>query len=171
MPRFYKPGLTEVELLCIERMLEKSLPADYRHFLTEMNGFYLTSPDDVDIPLSAVDEGQISVDRLFGFLPSDPVNDVVDFNKEFIEELDFLDDAIAIGEDGGGNPYVIVSGAGAGVYYWDRTHLHEGDSKKQFDIAEVNGCGNLYFVAADFCKFYSLIMKRLGGSHERVQAL
>jgi len=46
---------------------------------------------------------------------------------KLIDELSFIKGVFAIGEDGGGNPYVLISEPGReGVYYWERTHLHEG---------------------------------------------
>jgi hypothetical protein len=137
-----------------------------------MNGFYLTAPDYAQIPLSAVDEGVISFDRFFGLLPEEDGNDLIYFNKEFIEELDFFDEAVAIGEDGGGNPYVMIGKLGGkGVYYWDRTHLHESDLKNNFDIPGQNDCGNLFFVSGSFVEFYDLIIECLGGAPVFIEAV
>jgi len=160
----YKPGLKSVDVDYIETEIGRALSVGYREFLCKMNGFYLTAPDYAQIPLSAVDEGVISFDRFFGLLPEEDCNDVICFNKEFIEELEFLDEAVAIGEDGGGNPYVMVGKRGEqGIYYWDRTHLHESDLKNDFDIPERNDCGNLFFVTGSFVEFYDLVVKCVGG--------
>ena len=165
MPIVYKPGLKPVDVDYIEVEISRALPIEYREFLSNMNGFYLTAPDYAQIPLNAVDEGVISFDRFFGLLPEEECNDLICFNKEFIEELDFLDEAVAIGEDGGGNPYVMVGNRGEkGVYYWDRTHLHECDLKSDFDIPEQNDCGSLFFVSGSFVEFYDLIIKFVGAA-------
>lgn len=164
MPIVYKRGLTASDIAQVELELGKSLPVEYRIFLQEMNGFFIAAPDYVEIPLSSVAEGLISFDRLFGWLPEEECNDVVAFNQEFIEELAFLNNAIAIGEDGGGNPYVIVSEPKrTGIYYWDRTHLHEDESTKNADIPERNDCGSLFFIASSLGEFYRLISHQLGG--------
>lgn len=165
MPVEYKTGLNSTDVDRIETEIGRSLSVEYRAFLCKMNGLYLTAPDNAQIPLSAVDEGVISFDRFFGLLPEEYCNDVICFNKEFIGELDFLGEAVAIGEDGGGNPYVMVGKRGEkGVYYWDRTHLHESDLKNDFDIPEQNDSGNLFFVSGSFVEFYDLIVKCVGGA-------
>ncbi|MCP1418456.1 hypothetical protein J3D47_002699 [Pseudomonas laurylsulfativorans] len=165
MPVVYKAGLKSADVDRVETGIGRGVSVDYRAFLCKMNGFYLTAPDYAQIPLSAVGEGVISFDRFFGLLPDGNCSDVICFNKEFIEELDFLDEAVAIGEDGGGNPFVMVGKRGEkGVYYWDRTHLHESDLKNYFDIPEQNDCGNLFFVSGSFVEFYDLIIKSVGGS-------
>lgn len=164
MPIVFKKGLTESELARVESELNILLPAGYRDFLERMNGLFIVAPDYVEIPLSSVEDGFISFDRIFGWHPQEECNDVVAFNKEFIDELAFLGDVIAIGEDGGGNPYVIVSQSKRdGVYYWDRTHLHDEDSLKTADILEKDDSGSLYFVSSSLGEFYKLITIQLGG--------
>lgn len=168
MPIVCKRGLTASDIAQVELELGKSLPVEYRIFLQKMNGFFIAAPDYVEIHLSSVEEGFISFDRLFGWLPEEECNNVVAFNKEFIEELAFLNSAIAIGEDGGGNPYVIVSDSDSdsdrnGVYYWDRTHLHEGESTKNADFPERNDSGSLFFITSSLGEFYRLISHQLGG--------
>jgi hypothetical protein len=112
MPVVYKAGLKSADVDRVETGIGRGVSVDYRAFLCKMNGFYLTAPDYAQIPLSAVGEGVISFDRFFGLLPDGNCSDVICFNKEFIEELDFLDEAVAIGEDGGGNPFVMVGKRG-----------------------------------------------------------
>lgn len=170
MPILYKSGLSGSEITHVEAELKVSLPKDYKNFLSRMNGLYLTDPDFCELPFPAVDEGYIVFDRFFGLIPNEESNDLVCFNKEFSEELDFLKKVIVIGEDGGGNPYVILEGAGhEGVYYWDRTHLHEGEASNAFDIQEQMGSGNLFYAAKNFHEFYSLIIKKLGGGVKYIQ--
>jgi hypothetical protein len=165
MPIVYKRGLTASDIAQVELELGKSLPVEYRIFLQEMNGFFIAAPDYVKIPLSSVEEGLISFDRLFGWLPEEECNDMVAFNQEFIEELAFLNNAIAIGEDGGGNPYVIVSEPKrTGIYYWDRTHSHEDNSIRDTDIPERNDSGSLYFISPSLGEFYKLISNQTGGN-------
>lgn len=157
MSIFYKEGLSLSKVSEVEEKVGRKMPEDYKDFLGRMNGFYLTSPHFTEIKLNAVPDGVIAFDRFFGFLPAEESNDIVSFNHEFINELDYLPNAIAIGEDGGGNPYVILNKGR--VYYWDRTHLHEGDTLRDCDIAEQNGSGNLYFIAKNFEGFLEIIIK------------
>ncbi len=169
MPIIYKKGLQKTDLDFIESELNRSLPADYKDFLMRMNGCYLSAPDYAQIPLTAVDEGAVSFDRFFGLLPLDECNDLIQFNNEFVGEVDFLKNAVVIGEDGGGNPYVMVDegeGVRAGIYYWDRSHLHDSNTNNHFDIPEVEDCGNLFFIASDFSEFYRLILQCVGASPE-----
>lgn len=164
MPIVYKKGLTANEVARVKLELNTSFPAEYCDFLQKMNGLFIAAPDYVEIPLSSVEGGFISFDRIFGWHPQDECNDVVAFNKEFIEELAFLSNVIAIGDDGGGNPYVIVSESERdGVYYWDRTHLHEEGSIKKADILERDDSGSLYFISSTLGEFYKLISNQLGG--------
>ncbi|MBK5517993.1 SMI1/KNR4 family protein [Pseudomonas sp. TH10] len=165
MPIVYKAGLNSVEVAFVEKEVVRTFSPEYRAFLMKMNGFYLAAPDFAQIPLAAVDDGYVVFDRFFGWLPEEECNDLICFNKEFVGELDFLEEAVAIGEDGGGNPYVLIGKVGCqSVYYWDRTHLHEFDSKNQFDIPEQNDSGNLFYISGSFSEFFDLIVSSVGGT-------
>ena len=162
MPIVYKAGLTDAEMNSLEAAVNVTLPGAYRNILARMNGFYLTDPDFGQLPLKSVQDGEVSFDRLFGVIPEEECNNIISFNHEFISELAFVNGVLAIGEDGGGNPYVIVTEPGReGVYYWDRTHLHESDSINKYDIAEQGDSGHLYKVAEGVDDFFSLILASL----------
>lgn len=162
MPVIYKVGLKTAEVDTLQASLSKKLPLSYKSFLEKMNGFYLADPDFGELPFKAVDDGFITFDRFFGFLPDDEPNDLVSFNNEFIGELDYIGEAIAIADDGGGNPYVLICELDRDwVYYWDRTHLHELDLSKCWDVSEHNDSGNLYLVAQSFTDFYGFLMGNL----------
>lgn len=170
MPIVYKAGLTDAEINSLEAAVNVALPGAYRNVLARMNGFYLTDPDFGQLPLKSVQDGEVSFDRLFGVIPEEECNDLISFNSEFISELAFIGGVLAIGEDGGGNPYVLVTEPGReGVYYWDRTHLHESDSINKYDIAEQDECGHLYKVAGGVDEFYSLILASLSDDVEMVE--
>ncbi|QJI39393.1 SMI1/KNR4 family protein [Pseudomonas sp. ADAK2] len=170
MPIVYQPGLKSAEVDYIEMELNRVFSVEYRKFLSGMNGFYLTAPDYVKIPLSTIDEGTINFDRFFGLLPEEECNDVVCFNKEFIDELDIFEEAVAIGEDGGGNPYVMIGRRGEqGVYYWDRTHLHESSSTNNFDIPVQNDFGNLFLISGSFTEFYDLVVGCVSGAPDFIE--
>ena len=69
-----------------------------------------------------------------------------------------IDDKLIIGDDPGGNFYLILNGSESqGVYYWDRTHLHAEDDIQEFEIAEQNECGNIYKITNSFTEFYKKI--------------
>lgn len=163
MPIVYKYGLQDSEVNALESALNVVLPNSYRQFLGRMNGCYMTEPDYGQLPMPAIDDGIISFDRLFGILPDEECNDLISFNNEFIDELRFIGSVLAIGEDGGGNPYVLICEAGReGIYYWDRTHLHEADSANKFDVAEQSDCGHLYFIAESIDVFFDILVAALG---------
>jgi len=163
MPIVYRPGLTNSDISKIEQVLKKKLPTDYKTFLSNKNGFFISDPDFSEISTDKISDGVISFDRLFGLNENEGCNDLLSFNGEFISELNHLSGAIAIGEDGGGNPYVLLTeGKNSGVYYWDRTHLHEGDPINKFDIKEVGDSGNLFLISNSFKDFYKLIEVSLG---------
>jgi len=170
MPIVYKSGLQDSEVNALQSALNLVLPSSYRQFLGRMNGCCMTEPDYGQLPLPAIDDGVIIFDRLFGVLPDEECNDLISFNNEFIDELRFIGSVLAIGEDGGGNPYVLICEAGReGIYYWGRTHLHEADSVIKFDIAALNDCGHLYFIADSIDAFFDMVVAALGGNVVLIQ--
>ncbi|MEE3936625.1 SMI1/KNR4 family protein [Pseudomonas viridiflava] len=169
MPLVYKRGLSNTEIDRVELEIGRSLPYDFKKLLSWMNGFYLTSPDYSQIPLASVEGDVISFDRIFGLLPDEECNDLIALNNEFIDELGFLGEAVAIGEDGGGNPYVLLGEERGGLYYWDRTHLHDFYANGKLDIPEQSDCGNLFYLAPSFQAFYDMILKSLGGSVQSIE--
>ena len=170
MPIVYKSGLQDSEVNALQSALNLVLPSSYRQFLGRMNGCCMTEPDYGQLPLPAIDDGVIIFDRLFGVLPDEECNDLISFNNEFIDELRFIGSVLAIGEDGGGNPYVLICEAGReGIYYWGRTHLHEADSVIKFDIAAQNDCGHLYFIADSIDAFFDMVVAALGGNVVLIQ--
>lgn len=167
MPIIYRAGLSNYEISYAESVLNTTFPADYRAFLSERNGFYIDSPDYSEIKLTSIEDGLICFDRLFGIREQEQSNDLVAFNTEFISELNFMRNPLAIGEDGGGNPFVINP---AGVFYWDRTHLHQVKQFGENDIRERDGCGNLFYLSSSFGDFYNIVMDSLGEKPEFVLA-
>ncbi|EKY3146124.1 SMI1/KNR4 family protein, partial [Cronobacter sakazakii] len=74
-------------------------------------------------------------------------------------ELDFIDSKLIIGDDPGGNYYLMLNGERQqGIFYWDRTHLHAEDILQQFEIPEQNECGNLYRLNDTFTQFYQSVI-------------
>lgn len=85
--------------------------------------------------------------------------DVIYNNDELLSELDFIDSKLIIGDDPGGNYYLMLNGERQqGIFYWDRTHLHAEDILQQFEIPEQNECGNLYRLNDTFTQFYQSVI-------------
>ncbi|WP_428480311.1 SMI1/KNR4 family protein [Pseudomonas violetae] len=55
MPIVHKPGLKPSEISHVEAEINIVLSVEYRRFLSGMNGFYLTSPDCVQIPPNEIE--------------------------------------------------------------------------------------------------------------------
>ncbi len=159
MAIFFKKGLDKSQIEFVGKEISRVLPEDYKNFLKKINGFFVDLPDFCEIDLDVADEGIVAFDRLFGFSPDDEVNDLVSSNKEFASDLSYVPGAIIVGEDGGGNPYVILNGEKSAVYYWDRTHLHVNSKIRSHDIVEENDAGNLYFVCHGFDSFLDILKK------------
>ncbi|MGY5956775.1 SMI1/KNR4 family protein [Kosakonia sp. BK9b] len=148
--------VTEVQTLTTKYAI--TLPDDYQEFLKKQNGFVVKSPDYCALDFQGVDEGIIAFDALFGLHTLNENYDLHYHNDEFLDEIAFIRNAFIIGDDPGGNYYILVNDAGRrGVYYWDRTHLHAEDAIQAFAIPEQDECGNLYKLTPDFAAFYDLI--------------
>jgi hypothetical protein len=105
-----------------------------------------------------VDDRVIAFYALFGINMKNPNHDIFRQNENFLNELDFIDAKLIIGDDPGGNFYLILNGSESqGVYYWDRTHLHAEDDIQLFETPEQNGCGNIYKITNSFTEFYKEI--------------
>lgn len=158
MPISYGKPANKDEIKVVEGEFKISLPEDYKEFLRLKNGFVVKSPDFCELEYKGVDEGFISFDALFGINMKNPNHDIFRQNENFLSELDFIDDKLIIGDDPGGNFYLILNGSESqGVYYWDRTHLHAEDDIQEFEIAEQNECGNIYKITNGFTEFYKKI--------------
>ncbi|WP_211463043.1 SMI1/KNR4 family protein [Collimonas silvisoli] len=160
MPIKYRPGAALDAIAELESHIAHPLPGDYKDFLISHNGLTIEYPGYCEIPFNKVESGSISFGGLFGTRINEPSMDLISFNQEFISEIDFLGKSIAIGEDGGGNPFVLMLEPRSGnVLYWDRTHLHEPDDSHQADFAEVDDCGDLYVVSNSFLDFLMAIQQ------------
>jgi hypothetical protein len=65
------------------------------------------SPEYVDLPFTKVDNGEISFQALYSFSVKNENFDLIFQNKTYGSELSFLDFPFLIGEDPGGNYYLI----------------------------------------------------------------
>ncbi|HCT7900780.1 TPA: SMI1/KNR4 family protein [Enterobacter cloacae] len=146
------------EIKILQAKFKISLPEDYKEFLRMKNGFVVKSPDFCELEYAGVDEGVITFYALFGMNMKNPNHDIFRQNETFLNELDFIDGKLIIGDDPGGNFYLILNGSKSqGVYYWDRTHLHAEDDTQEFEIDEKNECGNIYKITNTFTEFYKKI--------------
>lgn len=81
-------------------------------------------------------------------------------NDELLDELSFVEHAVIIGADPGGNYYVLITEDGqSGVYYWDSTCLHLEDVKQDYSIADEDEeeTQHLYLVASTFQQFFDML--------------
>lgn len=158
MPISCGKALSDSEIHSLEIKYNITLPDDYRDFLKKKNGFVVKSPDFSELAYNGVDEGVIAFHALFGIKTQNNYNDIDYHNDNFLNEIDFLKEKIIIGDDPGGNYFLIVNiDNKKGIYYWDRTHLHSEDDIQTFEIAGKNDSGNIYKVTDDFSSFYKLV--------------
>jgi len=145
------------------------LPQSYLAWILGQNGLYISGSDYVDLPFDKVDDGQISFSALFGLNISNTKFDLAYSNSMYREDLDFMDEVFIIGDDPGGNFYLLIRNqSGEPVYYWDRTHIHMLDASFKPDIMEQNECGNLYLFSDSFEDFLSEINQHTGQMHRVV---
>lgn len=160
MPISCGKALSYSEIHSLEIKYNISLPYDYRRFLEKYNGFVVKSPDFSELRYDGVDEGIIAFHALFGMGIQNHYNDIVYHNENFLNEIDFLKEKIIIGDDPGGNYFLIINvDDEKGVYYWDRTHLHSEDDIQNFSISEKNDSGNIYKITDDFSSFCDLVFE------------
>ncbi|ELY4323523.1 SMI1/KNR4 family protein [Cronobacter turicensis] len=150
--------ITEADIQRLENRYRISLPEDYKTFLLLNNGFVVKSPDYCNLTYRGVDEGAIAFNALFGMQAKNDYYDVIYNNDELLSELDFIDSKLIIGDDPGGNYFLMVDEQNRkGIFYWDRTHLHAEDTLQQFEIPEQDECGNLYRLSDTFTAFFEMI--------------
>jgi len=158
MPISCGRSVTDAEINTLEKEYNIRLPEDYKKFLERDNGFVVKSPDFSEIDYDGVDEGIIAFYALFGLGAKNHNHDIKHHNDNYLDELDFIEDKIIIGDDPGGNYFLLINGDNKkGVFYWDRTHLHAEDDIQNFEIAEENECGNIYRITDNFSDFYEKI--------------
>jgi len=158
MPLRYHPPGDATAIAALDRDFGHRLPADYRDFLARSNGLDIAAPGWCQIPFARVDDGEVAFGELFG-LGVGKGRELRAFNREFIDEIAFVGDCLAIGEDGGGNPYVLMLEDTPGaVLYWDRTHLHRCGQGGP-DFPEQDDSGDLYRFAGSFTELLALVQR------------
>ncbi|MDN0087391.1 SMI1/KNR4 family protein [Yersinia nurmii] len=160
MPISCGNGSSDVQINNLEQLYSIHFPNDYRNFLSVYNGFVVKQPDYCELPCNDVDDGYIAFYSLFGFGVSNKNHDINHQNKEYLDELSFIEEAFIIGGDPGGNYFVLVcNGVQKGVYYWDRTHLHSEYDMQKISIQEVDECGSLYKIHHEFSDFFAELVR------------
>ncbi|EOC3062513.1 SMI1/KNR4 family protein [Cronobacter dublinensis] len=160
MAIFTGTGIGETDIDNLARRFSVTFPNDYSDFLKKYNGFRVKSPGYCNIPFNKVDNGFISFDVLFGHGVSNKYFDISTMNDELLDELSFVEHAVIIGADPGGNYYVLITEGGqSGVYYWDSTCLHLEDVKQDYSIADEDEeeTQHLYLVASTFQQFFDML--------------
>ncbi|ELY3545521.1 SMI1/KNR4 family protein [Cronobacter turicensis] len=150
--------ITEADIQRLEKTYRISLPEDYKTFLLLNNGFVVKSPDYCNLTYRGVDEGAIAFNALFGMGAENEYYDIWYNNEELFSELDFIGNKLIIGDDPGGNYFLMVNEQNRkGIFYWDRTHLHAEDTLQDYEIPEQDECGNLYRLSDTFTAFFEMI--------------
>ena len=148
----------ETEVQTLEERYNIYLPEDYRDFLRVKNGFVVKTPDFVELEYAGVDEGVIAFYALFGLGTQNLNHDIFYHNDERLIELSFINDKLIIGDDPGGNYFILLNGRNKkGIFYWDRTHLHAEDEIQDFEISEYKECGNIYKICDSFALFFESV--------------
>ncbi len=164
-----KPLDLNLQNLINEKFREK-INEDYLNCLRGANGIYVESPDFVEIPFEKVDDGFISFSSLFGVGSSNENFDLIKINESIGDDLNFLSDAVIIGDDPGGNFFVLKKNeSDYYVFYWDRTHIHNASDSQKADIQEENECGNLYLISKDINSFLRIIEEHTKEMHRVIQ--
>jgi len=146
----------------IRNLMDKyavSLDDDYIQFLKKYNGIFVDGDGDyIDIKLDKVENEFISFQALFGLNNPRRNFDLFQLNDELRQEIESLSHPLVIGEDPGGNFYVLENTPESKkVFYWDRTHLHCNANADKPDIAEHGEEGNYYMVSENFGEFWKLL--------------
>lgn len=136
--------LSKAELIDLESRLIVNLPDDYVEFISKTNGGY-SSNGDLVIHIPETND-ELIINFLLG-INSNENFDIIGWNEEYRIEMPNSTFIFGI-EIGGGKFIYITEGQDKGVYFWDSNHSLESS-----EIDE-----NVYFLAASFEEFLSLIM-------------
>lgn len=161
-------GIEQFEVKNLEKEYRLSLPSDYIDFLTRHNGLFLRDKSYSNLSFHKVDDGEVSFQALFGIKMSNDNFDLAYINK-YRDEVIALDNPFIIGEDPGGNLFLLNgNGRDHSIYYWDRTHLHLSDEGHP-DYPEKNEEGDIYTFFESFDKFYRTIISSVEGDTDIVE--
>lgn len=99
MPISYFNGTSDKAIIDLEDHYKMTLPADYKLFLAQHDGCRIISPTYCELKFAGVDDGFIAVDVLFSTKTTNENFSLLSINNEYLEELDFIENAFLIGTD------------------------------------------------------------------------
>ncbi len=145
-----RPSLDERQLAHVEQAIGKSLPNDYREFLTDFGATFVYR-----MLFSFQEQGRPSkdyIEQFYGIAPDVPLDDLASEYDDYQGRIPV--DLLPIGEDAVGNIICLgLTGEKRGkVYFWD----HEREEMEP-DDAPPNwqpGYSNISFVADSFDEFF-----------------
>lgn len=158
MSVFYSVPAVDTDIDDVAKRYSISIDPEYRQFLKKYNGIFVAGEDYVDLDFDKVENSLISFQALFGLHSTNGNFNLLNVNNDYADELSSIDSKLIIGDDPGGNYYVIGLDDSdvQCVYYWDRTHLHSFQNRAP-DIREKNEEGDLYIVANSFFDFWDIL--------------
>lgn len=101
----------------IEENFSFSLPNHYIDFLVKYGEINITFPNYVEFKVDYLEDSSVSIESILG-------NNIIEVNREFLDEIEDYIDAIIIGSDPGGN-FFLLEKTTDHILYWDRTWLHD----------------------------------------------
>jgi hypothetical protein len=141
----------------LEAKFSIKIDDSYREFLTKYNGIFIDGEDYADIEFNKVKNGFISFQSLYGLNSSNRNFDIFKINDKLLSQIAALKCPLIIGDDPGGNFYVMgLSSGGCNVFYWDRTFLHSS-SNDESDIVARENEWPYYLVAKTFGDFWDIL--------------
>lgn len=162
MPIRLSLGIDFIEVEKLEKKYKLLLPSAYKNFLAAHNGLYLADKSYAMLPLDTVDDSEVSFLVLFGIQLNNN-NFELDYINRFRDEIATMDKPFIIGEDPGGNFFLLnANGIDSSIYYWDRTHLHLS-SEGLPSYPEQDEEGDIYTCSKNFDKFYTTILSSVEG--------
>lgn len=138
---FYKESSKE-NFDNIENSLPFVFPKQYRLFLENYNGMFIEYPNFVEFFSNSINN-TISLEYIFN------INDLLEFNLEYLDEIEESNQYIIIARDSGGNFFLMCKEEK--IYYWDREFFYND-----------NSC--IYYLFNSFNELFSIIKK---ASHEQ----
>lgn len=117
----------------IEKKYQISLSQDYKDFIYHRpNGFMVEEPNFIEFEVCFLVESLVVLDKIYGF------DELIEMNSELLSDINDFLKCIVIGEDPGGNFFLIEDITGR-ILYWDRTNLHKAlNTSKRVPTPEID---------------------------------
>lgn len=149
---YYSNNVTVSDISKIEIALNFSLPLSYRNFLLNYGGIAVRDDSYATFNVDFLKPTTIEISTIFN------PEDLIEYNSEFLSDAELDEKCIIIGEDSGGN-FFILNNLG-NVYYWDRTliHQHLVNCSQKINIElDSNEITAIYFLFKNFDELFSII--------------